>query len=68
MEEGRKKRLTNILFWTLFATCFIIVVITSIVLNYKQQEYDRLKEENERIEKIIDEDETEDQNLTIIVG
>lgn len=53
MDEKRKKLLLNILLYGGLVLVILFTVITSIVVNYKQKEFDDLKDKNEHIEDVL---------------
>lgn len=53
MEEKKKEKLKKWLIWGGLGLLILFVIITSSVVYAKQKEYDRLKDENDRIEQEI---------------
>lgn len=48
MQE-KKKKWVNLLLWIGLGVLIAFVIITSIVVNYKQKEYNRIKKQNDII-------------------
>ncbi len=53
MEEKKKRKLNNLLMWIGISILVLFVIITSIVINYKQKELNDLKDKNDEIESIL---------------
>lgn len=51
MEENKKRKVNNWLIGIGLAILILFVVITSIVINYKQNEYNDIKDKNDQIEE-----------------
>ena len=56
MDEKKKNLIKNILLYGGLVLVIAITIITSIVLNYKQNQLNDLKDKNEQIEESIGED------------
>ena len=62
--EIKKKNILNILIWALVGLCLVFAILTSIIVNYKQKENDKLYEENEKIIKIIGDNTENDEEAS----
>lgn len=51
MEENKKRKVNNWLIGIGLAILILFVVITSIVINYKQNDYNDIKDKNDQIEE-----------------
>lgn len=51
MEENKKRNVNNWLIGIGLAILILFVVITSIVINYKQNDYNDIKDKNDQIEE-----------------
>lgn len=61
MEENKKRKVNNWLIGIGLAILILFVVITSIVINYKQNDYNDIKDKNDQIEEQLP--SGEDDNL-----
>ena len=59
MDEKKKSRIKSILLYSGLALVIAFTVITSIVLNYKQNQLNDLKDKNEEMDKVLGDDETD---------
>ena len=59
--EVKKKSILNIFVWTLIGLCLAFAIFTSIIVNSRQKEYDKIYEQNE---KIIDKDTENDEEVS----
>ena len=56
MEEKKKKNLKNILLYCGLGFLIAFTIITSIVINFKQNQYEDLKDKNQEMDNVIDEE------------
>ena len=59
VDEKKKSRIKSILLYSGLALVIAFTVITSIVLNYKQNQLNDLKDKNEEMDKVLGDDETD---------
>ena len=69
MQDEKKKKLTNILVYIALGVVILFCVITSIILNFKNKEYEDLNNKNEEYEQIVGDntDSTPDNSGMILV-
>ena len=59
MDGKKKSRIKSVLLYGGLALVIAFTVITSIVLNYKQNQLNDLKDKNEEMDKVLGDDETD---------
>lgn len=68
MEDKKKKRLINILIGVGLCVLILFVVITTIVINYKQQELEEIKDKNDQIKDEQADEEENGNNQQLIIN
>lgn len=65
MDEQKKQKLNKILLFVGLGLLIVFVVITSIVVNYKKNELENLKKENDKMEETLKENEKVEQSICV---
>ncbi len=68
MEDKKKKRLINILIGVGLCVLILFVVITTIVINYKQQELEEIKDKNDQIKDEQADEEENGNNQQLVIN
>lgn len=67
MQDEKKKKIINISLVVGLIVLIAFVIITSIVLYNQRGRYDNLKEDNDHISDILDEQEKEEVEENVII-
>ncbi len=67
MQDEKKKKIINISLVVGLIVLIAFVIITSIVLYNQRERYDNLKEDNDHISDILDEQEKEEVEENVII-
>lgn len=67
MQDEKKKKIINISLVVGLIVLIAFVIITSIVLYNQRERYDNLKEDNDHISDILDEQEKEEVKENMII-
>ncbi len=67
MQDEKKKKIINISLIVGLIVLIAFVIITSIVLYNQRERYDNLKEDNDHISDILDEQEKEEVEENMII-
>lgn len=67
MQDEKKKKIINISLVVGLIVLIAFVIITSIVLYNQRERYDNLKEDNDHISDILDEQEKEEVEENMII-
>lgn len=67
MQDEKKKKIINISLIVGLIVLIAFVIITSIVLYNQRERYDNLKEDNDHISDILDEQEKEEVEENVII-
>lgn len=67
MQDEKKKKIINISLIVGLIVLIAFVIITSIVLYNQRERYDNLKEDNDHISDILDEQEKEEVKENMII-